>query len=164
MSKKDETSDQEDLDQKDYKVEEDEERIIVEYRDSSGKIQKRSIKKDKVKRPKKRKKDGCFITTACVKSTNLSDNCIGLKAFRKLKDDYLAKSPEGRKLIDLYYSLSQDIIKNIYSREISPEKIFKKVYYHRITPITQEIQAQNYNLAISIAISMVKELYEKYCS
>ena len=163
MPKNKKISNEEDLDKEDYEVEEDEEYITVKYRDSSGKIQKRSIKKDKV-RQKRKEAGGCFITSACIRAMNLPEDCIELTTFHKFRDEYLVKSQKGRTFIDIYYTASKDILENIINKEPNPEEILKNIYYRWIILITKEMQSQNYNLALSIGVSMVKELYEKYCS
>jgi len=98
-------------DEKNYKKDgswvwvEDEEHIKVQYRDSSGGIQRGYVKKEDIKKDEEWSGD-CIITTACVKSMELPDHCSELQAFRKLRDDYLIKKPKGKVFIEFYYCLS----------------------------------------------------------
>lgn len=50
-----------------------------------------------------KKKNGCFLTSACVSNAGLPDNCFELQTLRDFRDNYLALTAEGRFLIDQYY-------------------------------------------------------------
>ena len=130
------------LDSPDTKIEEDGVHIIVQYCDSSGKIQRWYVRKDNIKNDEEWS-EGCIITTACVKSMGLPDDCSELRAFRKLRDDYLIKKPKGKVFIEFYYRLSPCILKRIYSNERCPNKVFKQIYHHWIAPITQKVYTQD---------------------
>ena len=149
------------LDHPDTKIEEDEEYIKVQYRDSSGRIQRWYVKKDDIKKDEEWE-EGCIITTPCVKSMGLPDDCSELQAFRKLRDDYLIKKPKGKVFIEFYYRLSPYILERIYNNERYPNKVFKQIYYDWIIPITQKVHIQDYELAMSMAIFMIEELYKRY--
>jgi hypothetical protein len=75
-------------------------------------------------------KDGCFITTACVKYYGLSNNCYQLETLRKFRDTYLLNSSKNRVLVKQYYSIAPSIVKLIESdknKRIFFRDIFNKI-------------------------------------
>ncbi|MEM8722550.1 MAG: CFI-box-CTERM domain-containing protein [Cyanobacteria bacterium P01_G01_bin.39] len=62
-----------------------------------------------------KKKEGCFLTTACVKHTGLPDDCFELQILRNFRDDYLASTAEGQALIEQYYKEAPIIVDFINS-------------------------------------------------
>ncbi len=125
-------------DEKNYKKDgswvwvEDEEHIKVQYRDSSGGIQRWYVKKEGIKKDEEWSGD-CIITTACVKSMKLPDHCSELQAFRKLRDDYLIKKPKGKVFIEFYYCLSPCILEIIIMKDT---QIKFQIYHDWVIPIT----------------------------
>ena len=67
------------------------------------------------KKEKSSSSGGCFITTACVEAAKLPDNCIELESMRHLRDVYLAKSDEGRGLIQEYYKIEPNTFDLLFS-------------------------------------------------
>ncbi|MBN9382188.1 MAG: DUF4157 domain-containing protein [Chitinophagaceae bacterium] len=59
----------------------------------------------------------CFITTACVRSRGLPDDCEELEVLRRLRDNYMLKSKEGERMIAEYYDLAPRIVDLIDKRE-----------------------------------------------
>jgi hypothetical protein len=55
----------------------------------------------------------CFLTTACVVSRGLPDNCIELRTLRRFRDKVLLDSPEGRKAVSEYYEIAPKIVVNV---------------------------------------------------
>lgn len=69
----------------------------------------------------------CFITTACVETAKLPDNCTELETMRHLRDDYLAKSDEGKRTIQEYYEIAPKIVEGIRGEENSKE-VFGEIF------------------------------------
>lgn len=69
----------------------------------------------------------CFITTACVEAAGLPDNCTELETMRYLRDEYLAKSDEGKRTIREYYEIAPSIVEAI-KRQANDHEIFCKIF------------------------------------
>lgn len=69
----------------------------------------------------------CFITTATCLALGKPDDCEELIAFRKFRDNYLAKTPNGKATIDEYYAIAPDIISRIDKYENS-NAIYNKIW------------------------------------
>ena len=69
----------------------------------------------------------CFITTACVEAAGLPDNCTELETMRYLRDEYLAKSDEGKRMIQEYYEIAPRIVEYIKSVDNSNE-FFNEIF------------------------------------
>jgi hypothetical protein len=52
----------------------------------------------------------CYITTACVRSIGLSDNCTELSVLRAYRDGVLLRSPAGRAAVAEYYRVAPEIV------------------------------------------------------
>ena len=103
---------------------------------------------------------GCFITTACVKSRGLADDCDELTTLRQFRDGYLKAQPGGTALIELYYRIAPRIVAAIDARETAG------VEYDRLYSVIQLcvgfIKNGNNQQAKAIYTGMVKELTVKY--
>ena len=56
------------------------------------------------------KSSGCFITSACVESRGLQDNCLELETLRNFRDTYILAMADGKNLIQEYYSDAPKIV------------------------------------------------------
>lgn len=65
----------------------------------------------------------CYITTACVETKGLPDNCFELESLRNFREVFLLKSKDGLEAVKRYYKIAPEIVKNIYTDEH-----FKDVY------------------------------------
>ena len=77
-----------------------------------------------------KKKEGCFLTSACVNYAGLPDDCFELQILRNFRDDYLASSAEGRDLIEQYYTeapIIVDFINSDQQRELILNGILETV-------------------------------------
>jgi hypothetical protein len=63
---------------------------------------------------------GCFLTTACVESAGLPDDCRELTVLRRFRDGYVAHLPDGAALIAEYYATAPHIVARI---QRSPDRI-----------------------------------------
>ena len=71
-------------------------------RSDSGKSRDRGSKKSD--------KGGCFLTTAACEHRGLPDNCYELRILRMFRDEILLTTPEGRVLVEEYYSIAPDLV------------------------------------------------------
>ena len=57
-----------------------------------------------------RKKGFCFVTTAVCEAEGKADDCAELTAFRSFRDGWLAKTEQGRALIEEYYETAPAVV------------------------------------------------------
>lgn len=57
--------------------------------------------------------DGCYITTAICQDSGKPDDCYELTALRAFRDEWLINQPDGKELIDRYYTTAPNIVKLI---------------------------------------------------
>jgi hypothetical protein len=78
------------------------------------------------------KKKDCFFTTAACELVGLPDDCFELATLRRYRDEVLAKMPDGRREIALYYALAPTILASI--RRQGRERDLLRVYFTHILP------------------------------
>lgn len=81
------------------------------------------------------KKEGCFITTACMVAMGLPDDCDELNSLRAFRDGYVAGLPFGPALIQDYYELAPGLVAQIESRP-DAAKVLSQLYQE----ISQAVQ------------------------
>ncbi|MEK6842235.1 MAG: CFI-box-CTERM domain-containing protein, partial [Nanoarchaeota archaeon] len=64
---------------------------------------------------------GCYLTTACVSSRGLSDNCLELNVLRSFRDRILLQTPSGRKAVKKYYQIAPEVVQSINEKDNSSE-------------------------------------------
>lgn len=62
---------------------------------------------------RKRGGGGCYMTTACCEYRGLPDDCRELTAMRRLRDEYVRRTPEGRRAIEEYYRVAPGLVRRI---------------------------------------------------
>lgn len=100
--------------------------------------------------------DGCFITTACMKALRsaFDDNCEELTAMRDLRDQYVAQLPNGRSIINDYYSVAPKIVAAINLRP-DAANIWHELYYRYIAEAVNDVQHCKMKKAYVLYLSMV---------
>ena len=106
------------------------------------------------------KDDECFLTTACIRSKGLPDNCEELMILRHFRDTYLANKSNGAELIGLYYKHAPDIVTAI---EDSPNanEIYQSIY-NTIQLCINNIKNGNNEGAFNSYCQKVIELKKKF--
>ena len=102
----------------------------------------------------------CFITTACVEAAGLPDNCTELETMRYLRDEYLAKSDEGKRLIQEYYEIAPSIVEKI-RREENSDEIFSAIF-NSIREIVSLIKTGDLESATAHYKEMVLRVKQKF--
>ncbi len=102
----------------------------------------------------------CFITTACVASMQLSDNCYELETLRTFRDTYVIALPNGKNLIEKYYSIAPEIVKAI-NKEPNSKNIYDSIF-EKIKIACQLIEKGNKNEAFSIYSKVVFQLSRRF--
>ena len=102
----------------------------------------------------------CFITTACVEAAGLPGNCTELEPMRYLRDEYLAKSDDGKRMIQEYYEIAPSIVEKI-KREDNSKEVFGDIS-NDIRGIVLLIKTGNLESATEHYKDMVLRLKQKY--
>lgn len=100
----------------------------------------------------------CFLTTACCEYRGLPDDCRELTAMRRLRDDYLRSSEEGRRLIAEYYRTAPSIVKRIDASPMCNE-IYDYIY-GVVCNCVGLVDAGDYEAAKHAYLEMVDRLQE----
>lgn len=82
--------------------------------------------------------DGCYLTSACVFSRGLSDDCDELQTLRSFRDGYFRNQPEGAQEIQEYYQIAPEIVAAI-NQLPNATKVWNRVYEEMIAPCVQLI-------------------------
>jgi hypothetical protein len=100
---------------------------------------------------------GCYITTACVVSKQLPDNCFELETLRNFRDTYIVSIPEGKKWIQSYYNSAPNLVERIDNNENSKE-IYTYIYENLVIKSIELVESKNYNDAFHFYKDCVIEL------
>jgi hypothetical protein len=103
---------------------------------------------------------GCYITTACIRSKGLPDDCHELQLLRDFRDTYVDSREEGKKLINEYYRTAPLIVQQINSRDNANE-IYSELYSN-IKQAVSLIECKMYSEAFELYCNLVRELKEDY--
>ncbi|MBU2104642.1 MAG: hypothetical protein KKF67_02625, partial [Nanoarchaeota archaeon] len=100
----------------------------------------------------------CYLTTACVDSMGLNDNCLELNVLRKFRDNVLL--PSISQVVKEYYAMAPDIISAINDKDNSKE-IWENVYKD-ITRAVSLVFRGDFNRAFNHYQQMTLGLKENY--
>jgi hypothetical protein len=103
---------------------------------------------------------GCYITTACIRSKGLPDDCHELKVLRNFRDTYVTSREEGTKLINEYYRTAPLIVKQINSLDNANE-IYSELYC-KIKKAVSLIEQKMHCAAFELYCSIVSDLKKNY--
>ncbi len=103
----------------------------------------------------------CFLTTACVHHKKLADDCFELNTLRDLRNNFILKSPGGRKLIEDYRTMGPALIQSINSCENKAE-IYDYMYDQLILPSLALLQKGKKQDAVLYYKNFVEGLSAKY--
>lgn len=88
----------------------------------------------------------CFLTTACVKYKNLSDDGPELTKLRFLRDNHILKTKEGKELVATYYQIAPEILKKINSLD-NKNDYYNHIYEQLVLPSLTLIDTGKYSEA-----------------
>lgn len=103
----------------------------------------------------------CFLTTACVNYFNKEDNCEELTILRKFRDEQLASTEDGKKLILEYYDIAPQIVRNINATD-DKHIIYTDIYSKMILPTIRSIENNKFDQAIGIYKNYTYTLKAKF--
>lgn len=105
-------------------------------------------------------KSACFLTTACVYTHGLSDDCEELTVLRSLRDGYMRKREEDEELIALYYEVAPAILDGIM-KELDRVQVLRSLY-SVIRRCVNEVKTGRPERAVQIYRGMVERLQKRY--
>lgn len=108
----------------------------------------------------KKKKEGCFLTTACVSYAGLPDDCFELQTLRNFRDHYLASSIEGQNLIQQYYTEAPRIV-DLINLDLQRELILNEIL-KTVRKCVDYICCQRHSDALECYTKMFYRLRAKY--
>lgn len=104
---------------------------------------------------------GCYLTTIICNLLNMEDSKGPLQLFRNFRDEYMLNHPETYPMLIEYDLVGPKIVKALLNDPLQIS-IAKSLYENYITPITQDILLQNYDVAITKYTHMTQTLRNMY--
>lgn len=104
---------------------------------------------------------GCYLTTACVVSRGLPDDCEELQTLRAFRDSNLAMLPNGQEEIEQYYQMAPGIVATI-DKQNDREEIRNQVYMDLVEPCVHMIHSQENESAHQLYKEYSLALSKKY--
>lgn len=101
---------------------------------------------------------GCVLATACFRFKGLTEDCEELRILKKFRDEYLAKTPEGKKLIEDYYRITYRLVSEI---EECRTDLYEKIYKD-IQEAVQHIRKREYHRAVKKYYDIINPLKEEF--
>ena len=103
----------------------------------------------------------CYITTAVCQHLEKGDDCYELTLLRNYRDQYLAKIPEGKDLIDQYYAVAPQIVFGINQMR-QADTIYHDLYHEFLSPCISLIENDELELCKQMYSEMVQNLETTY--
>jgi hypothetical protein len=100
---------------------------------------------------------GCFITAAACQQLGKTNDCYELNLLRTYRDEWLAYQPDGKKLVQEYYSIAPKIVDAIDDLP-APKKVYEALWYDYIIPCIQLIESNEMYKAKDKYCEMVQAL------
>lgn len=104
---------------------------------------------------------GCYITTAVCLKDNKEDDCYELTMFRDFRDNWLIHQKDGNALIERYYKIAPQIVKNI-NLENDSSSIYNEINNKYLKNCLKMIENKEYEECKKLYIEMVEGLEKKY--
>lgn len=101
---------------------------------------------------------GCFLTTACVQTLGLPDDCIELTTLRHFRDNFMLTFDEGRAEVKEYYARAPGVVKRISSRP-NAQAIYRRIYKDVIVPCVNFIRQDQPEAARAIYGKAVRQFF-----
>lgn len=105
--------------------------------------------------------DGCYLTSACVKTKNLPDNCEELTTLRNFRDTFVRTTKNGLADLEHYYSTAPKIVRSI-NRKSNSNEVFQNLYYTLVRPSVKLIHNNQYTEAYNLYKKIAVQLEKNY--
>lgn len=104
---------------------------------------------------------GCYITTATCRQFGKADDCYELTTFREYRDKILLNEPEGQAIVDEYYKVAPQIVRNIENSGRSKE-IYWEIWNEYLKQCLQYIESKEYEKCKALYVAMVNKFKMQY--
>ena len=104
---------------------------------------------------------GCYLTSACVESKGLPDNCKELTVLRSFRDGFLRSLPNGESEINEYYWYAPMIVAKI-KEQSNAKDLFEQIYVELVLPCVELIEDGKNIEAYSKYRNYTRQLHETY--
>ncbi|HEY6349265.1 MAG TPA: CFI-box-CTERM domain-containing protein [Candidatus Angelobacter sp.] len=102
----------------------------------------------------------CVITTACVESRGLPDDCEELTVLRQFRDQYISRQEDGEAMVGLYYQVAPEIVAAIQACPDAAERFDR--LFGVIQLCVAMVKDGRLEDALAIYQSMVVKLKQQY--
>jgi len=99
---------------------------------------------------------GCFITTACVKYNQETDDGDTLNILREFRDSFMSSKPHLLELVKEYYKVAPTCVEKLESLP-NAKQLFNILYTQYVLPSVEKIKAGDNDAALLLYISGVKQ-------
>lgn len=99
----------------------------------------------------------CYISTACMRSKGLSDNCHELETLRWYRDNILVNTTAGQEDVTQYYELAPKIVAAI-DASTAANDYYAEIYEKMIVPCVSHIEKGDYSAAYELYKKTVDDL------
>ncbi len=103
----------------------------------------------------------CFLTTACIRAKDLSDDCDELQTLRYFRDGWLKKQAEGPALTEEYYTIAPGIVQAI-NRSEDASAVWNRLYEELVLPCVWLIKVGKMEDALFLYKTWTIKLKEQY--
>lgn len=110
---------------------------------------------------RRRRKCGCFLTSACVSYMGLQDDCRELTELRAFRDNVMCSTQEGRLLIEEYYQIAPLIVDAI-NNSAEKDAIYEDIY-NIIQQCLSLIESKQYDQTMELYKAMVNKYRSMIC-
>jgi len=107
-----------------------------------------------------RRRGCCVITTACVESRGLPDDCEELTVLREFRDRYISRQEDGEAMVGLYYQVAPEIVTAIQACPDAAERFDR--LFGVIQLCVTLVKDGRLEDALAIYQSMVVKLKQQY--
>ncbi len=104
---------------------------------------------------------GCFITSACVESRGLTDDCTELRTLRRYRDILAQEDEDFRKKVLEYYRRAPLIIQEIEKGGES-DKIYDQLYNQMVQPCVALLEQDKIEEAKNLYLNYYEYLAGRY--
>ncbi len=115
---------------------------------------------EKWQRGETKSKSGCYLTTACIETMGLPDDCLELNVLRNFRDKILMQEPAYKRAVREYYRIAPEIVQAIEGQDNS-QKIWRDIYGD-IRHAVSLILSNDFEGAFKHYQQMTSRLKEKY--
>lgn len=103
----------------------------------------------------------CYITTAVCRQQGKPDDCAELTAFRRFRDGYLARQPDGEALIAEYYETAPGILACIDLCADAPARL-DAIWNEHLAPCYEALLREDAQECERRYVRMVRALQQEY--